>query len=43
MTGLLASGRYSLVVPVETAGFCYLNDLAKVGRLHRPRLRAVHP
>ena len=42
MTGLLASGGQSLVVPVYTAGFSYLNDLAKIGRLHGPRLRAVH-
>ena len=40
--GLRASGSHSLVVPVQTAGFPYLNHLADLRRLHRPGLRAVH-
>jgi hypothetical protein len=40
--GRRASGGHSLVVPVQTAGFPHLNDLANLWRLHRLRLRAVH-
>ena len=29
-------------MPVQTAGFPYLNNLANLRRLHRPGLRAVH-
>jgi hypothetical protein len=30
------------MVPVQTAGFPYLNDFADLQRLHRPWVRAVH-
>jgi hypothetical protein len=40
--GLRASGSQALVVAVQTGSLDHLNHLAKIRRLHRSGLRAVH-
>jgi hypothetical protein len=40
--GRRAPVGHSLVVPVQAAGLADLNDLADLGRLHSPGLRADH-
>ena len=39
---LARSGRAPLVVPIEAASFCDLDDIAVLGSLHGSRRRAVH-
>ena len=41
--GRLCSASQALAAPVQTAGFPHLNEVAKLRRLQRMRITAVHP